>query len=480
MAASSTQRTRPLAIVAVVIAISAMLRLVPCFNAFWLDEVWSYFWAREIGSPLEVFTGIHHSNNHHLPTLWLYGFGDTPDWFWYRTPSLLAGIGTVVLAAYLSWQRGVLDAVLVSILFGFSFLLIQYSSEARGYACALFFALLSFAALLRYLERGGWRSGIVFGLSAILGVLSQLIYLLFYASLVLWGFVRVRRIGERSRSRPPSLAAFLRLQTIPLAAFLALYLIDLRHMEVESGDSLAWHEVLGKTIGSLFGLPSHPGAMYALPGALLLASGVRLLARRNEDTWILLLCGTLTPVLAILVARPEVVAPRYFIIAAALLLGLAGHLLAALFRRGRAGQIATVVAMLIFLGGSATYTARFLKWGRGGYPEAMRYLVANTAQSDVVVGVDHEFRTGIVLRFYSQWVAEGRGILIATTETWPVEGPEWVITHRSSNPEQAGAEIRDVHGNPYRLEAAYPFTGLSGFFWAIYHNLRYVSESEQE
>ncbi|MEZ4653335.1 MAG: hypothetical protein R3E12_06970 [Candidatus Eisenbacteria bacterium] len=56
-----------------------LLRLFPCFDAFWLDEVWSYFWAREITSPLGVFTQIHHSNNHHLPTLWMFlmGTGNT-------------------------------------------------------------------------------------------------------------------------------------------------------------------------------------------------------------------------------------------------------------------------------------------------------------------------------------------------------------------------------------------------------------------
>lgn len=482
----STNRTAP-TIIGTAIVAGAILRLVPCFNDFWLDEIWSYYYARDLTSPVQVFTGVHHSNNHHLPMLWLYAFGDTNNWVWYRIPSLIAGIGSVVLAAYLSWRRGRIETVFVTILFGFSFLLVEYSSEARGYSCALFFALLSYAALDRYLNRGGWKSGTLFIAGAILGVLSQLVFLLFYVSAVVWGVVRLRKdlsspgaTGSTGRRQRGDLSRFLVLQSIPVTAFLALYLVDLRHMEVGSGEPLGWQVVFGQTIGHLFGLPVQLGVIYPILVALLLVIGVRFLAKRDDDSWILLLGGMISPGLAILVARPDVVAPRYFIIAAALLLWMTGMLLAALYRGGRIGRIASLAALLLFLGGNASYVAGFLERGRGGYSDAVRYMAAHTHGANIVAGLDHEFRTGIVLRFYARWLPAGRELLVATTETWPVEGPEWVVTHRPDNPKQPAPQIADRHGNGYLLEAEYPFAGLSGFYWALYHNVRNLPDAARD
>ena len=472
-------RARLVAFLGAVIAAGAILRLIPCFGDFWLDEIWSYYYARELTSPIEVFTNVHHSNNHHLPMLWLYALGDVPYWV-YRIPSLLAGIGSVALAAYLGWRRGRVEAVFVTVLFGFSFLLVAYSSEARGYACALFFALLSWVALDLYLARGGWRHGVWFVTAVVLGYLSQLVFLLFYASLMIWGIARVfgrrRAMPDPGGARLDSLLAW---QAIPIAAFLALYWVDLRHMEVGSGESLAWTVVAGQTIGHLFGTPAALGGLQAGCALLLLTLGIRLLARRGDDSWILVLAGTIAPVLVIALARPDVVAPRYFILAGALLLWIAGLLLASLYRRGGIARAASLGAMALFLAGHGSYLAGFLEHGRGGYHEAMRYMAAHTRGPQLVVGLDHEFRTGIVLRFYARSVPE-KEILVATDESWPAEGPEWFVAHRPENPDHVAAQVADRFGNAYRLEAAYPFAGLSGFHWALYRSLRDVPESQIE
>ena len=71
-------------LVAAAVALGAVLRAIPCWNDFWLDEIWTYFSARSLTSPLAVFSSIHHSNNHHLNTLIFYWIGDTPHWAAYR------------------------------------------------------------------------------------------------------------------------------------------------------------------------------------------------------------------------------------------------------------------------------------------------------------------------------------------------------------------------------------------------------------
>src|SRR5690606_5978052 len=181
------------------------------------------------------------------------------------------------------WRRGRVEAAFAAVLFGFSFLLVAYSSEARGYACALCFGLLASVALDRYLERGGWRDAAMFVTAVILGSLSQPVFRLFYGSLLIWGSARIldrsRRGGDRWSSRGgeaesmdgarsgtdrtakdtayraeggrPSVWSLLAWQAIPLVALLALYVVDLRHMEVGSGDSYPWTEVAAQTIGHL-------------------------------------------------------------------------------------------------------------------------------------------------------------------------------------------------------------------------------------
>jgi hypothetical protein len=44
-----------LALCAACLAIGALVRLLPCWNDFWLDEIWSWESARALTSPLAGF-----------------------------------------------------------------------------------------------------------------------------------------------------------------------------------------------------------------------------------------------------------------------------------------------------------------------------------------------------------------------------------------------------------------------------------------
>ena len=125
------------------------LRVVGLWSDFWLDEVWTWRLAARVGSVLDVFTGIHHSNNHHLNTLIFYWIGDTPEWWLYRLPALVCGSASVALAAAVAWRRGRLEAVLAAWLTAGCFALVHFSSEARGSGPTVTFAL----AALWLLER---------------------------------------------------------------------------------------------------------------------------------------------------------------------------------------------------------------------------------------------------------------------------------------------------------------------------------------
>ena len=93
-----TERRRALLACAAIVAIGTALRLPPLFNDLWLDEVWTWFSARKLTSPVEVFTAIHHSNNNHLNTLFFQLLGEHWPGAVYRLPAFASGVGGLVLA----------------------------------------------------------------------------------------------------------------------------------------------------------------------------------------------------------------------------------------------------------------------------------------------------------------------------------------------------------------------------------------------
>ncbi|MFQ5415405.1 MAG: hypothetical protein ACE5FL_00005 [Myxococcota bacterium] len=163
------------------LAVGAVLRAVPCGNDFWMDEIWTYVLVRDLESATGVFTELHHSNSHHLNTLFFYWLGDRESWAIYRVPSLLCGVGTVVVAIALAWRRSRTQAWIAAVLFSFCFALIQFSSEARGYAPGVFFCLLALLCLeADFASPRRWRPP-AFGVCVVLAFLSQLTSLFFFA-----------------------------------------------------------------------------------------------------------------------------------------------------------------------------------------------------------------------------------------------------------------------------------------------------------
>jgi hypothetical protein len=451
-----------------VIALATALRLIPCFDDFWLDEIWAYFFAREIHGPLGVFTEIHHSNNHHLMSLFMVAIGDQRHWVVYRIPSLLAGVGTIPLAAAIARRRGRLEAVFAGLLTSFAFVLIQYSSEARGYASVIFFALAAYLSLTRFLERPTRLRAFLFGGAVVLGVLSQLIFVFFYLGAFLWSLVRLHRTSTGKIRLLRNLAA---LHTAPALALGALYWVDLRHMQVGAGEPISAASLLAASVGSTLGLPMGP--LFAVPAGILLVGTLglslwRLRVEKDDSWWFYLVTIVVAPAVVLLITKPEMLAVRYFVVGAAFYLILVGFLLADLWRLRPHGRQLAGIAMVLFLFGNGVHIAAFLRDGRGSYLKAARLMAAQTPGRTIRVGLDHEFRTGLTLRYYARYLSPEKEIEFYPRDRWPKEGPDWILTHSVARPEQAKAFARDPYGNTYTLAGAYDAAGLSGFYWRLY------------
>jgi hypothetical protein len=452
-----------LALCALAVAIGLGVRMLGLRSDFWLDEVWSWWSVRRLGSARGVFTALHHSNNNHLNSLWIYAVGDAAPWV-YRLPSLLAGSASVALGAWLGWRRGRLEAALSAILLAGSFALVHFSSEARGYATAVAFALGAQCALESALARWRWTSAALFGACIALGFLSHLVFLFYWAGAAAQSSWQLR--GLPWRRLAARLAA---LHAAPLVILAALYRVDLRFMVVGGGDPNDIPLLVAQSVGYALGLPAERALAWPYGGLALalVGAGLWLRARERDASWIafgISLCG---PVLAFALLRPEVIALRYFVIGIALGLLLCADLAAHAWRRGGAARALAALAVLAFLSGNAHDLRAFAALGRGGYAAALRTMAENTAGSRIEVGSDHDFRNAMVLRFYARELPPDRQLVYVPQDRWPPGGPEWLIRHAAQRPAQPLAQLRAA-GSRYRLFAEFDHASISGFYWALY------------
>jgi hypothetical protein len=181
--------------------------------------------------------------------------------------------------------------------------------------------------------------------------------------------------------------------------------------------------------------------------------------RAGSDLWLPLALGAfVTPALILATARPEVVYPRYFLV----------NVLLLQFRQGRSGKLVYGAALAAMLAGNAALTVRLLEHGRGGYQAALQYMLARTSGDELTVGSDHDFRNSLVLHYYYRRSGSEKRLVYYPRDEWPATGPEWVLTQNPEPQFSPPKVLRDPSGNAYRLEAVFPYAGLSGWHWAVY------------
>ena len=476
-APSSGPGLRALVLIAAVLVLTgAALRLRGAHNDLWLDEIWSLNLAHSISSPLGVFTAIHQDNNHYLNTLYLYLLPDRGNWRGYRWLSIGLGIGTVMVAGLVGNRRGRINALILMFLSAFSYFLILYSSEARGYSAAVFFVLLSFLLLDLYLERPSRRLAALFSLSAALGLLSHLTFLHFYLAAVVWS---VYRLVVRRPSAKQLTASLLSLHAFPGLVAASLYLVDVRFQTAGGGrtdfsvigtfgDAVAW--ACGATGENTIALVASLAILAALCAG---GYALRKSRSRGASSWLVPVGGAIViPFLFIVVYQPGFLYVRYFMVSMIFLLVLISLCLAALFEQGAAGRAACVALLACYGAVNATQIAKLFAYGRGQYSAAVRYMLDNGHGTTISVAGDHPFRIPMTLSLFMPPAGAAKQLkYYSDPRELPPEGPEWVILHKESfeaatSPDQ----IRDAAGRRYSLAKVFPSAPLSGLHWFLYHS----------
>ncbi|WP_294298172.1 hypothetical protein [uncultured Sphingomonas sp.] len=186
---------------AIVLAIAAgalALRIAMGQGALWLDEAWSAMHARDAATPIGVFLGINHDNNHHLNSLWMQMVGIDAPPVVQRGLAIVTGTATVIVAAVLGRRDSWPTALTAAAIFAVSPFFAHYGSEARGYAPMMLALLMVLLRTQAWLD-GAPRPTTGLALWGLIGMLSQLTMAVALVAVAGWAFLElVRRESVRS------------------------------------------------------------------------------------------------------------------------------------------------------------------------------------------------------------------------------------------------------------------------------------------
>jgi hypothetical protein len=442
-------------------------------NDLWMDEIWSIELVRELHSALGVFTQTHHDNNHYLNSLFIYFAGQHGNWPWYRIPAEVAGLGSIVLAWFIGARRDKWTAFFSMFLVSFSFVLILYSSEARGYAPLIFFCFLCFLILQSFFDKPRWQLASLFSLSAVIGFTSHLTFLIFLCASLIWFWVRLFRLQFSLAGIAAWTAA---LYAIPFIYLGALYFIDLRHLQIGGGTPISVLDGYGATLAWVVGGPN-ASSLQLLTGALSVAgllAGFFILIKERSDEWIFFLAVTvIIPLSMPLFEHGTLHYVRYFIVAFAFILILLGRVLGRLWESGRAGRIACWLVCFLFSALNAQSIGGLFKYGRGHLADAINFMAQNAREQPPSFGGQQDFRIQFMLGFYWREMMGDKPANYYDHDHWPAEGPEWVVFHKESfvQPLPPGKRFTDKFGNWYELVRTYPTAPLSGVHLFLYRKI---------
>lgn len=442
-----------------IVLLGALIRLRAVFTEFWLDEIVSYDFAFRAASAWEIVARPWSDNNHLLNTLLMRGMGLGLRWEWYRLPAWAAGTLCIPLAAAAGRDRTPAARLLSAFLTAASFVLVQYSSEARGYSLAAFFCLAAHVALERHLRTRERRLLPLFWACAVLAGASHLTAFFVLAALAVRAAAHLWSEERNWRGCAARLAPIL----VPPGAALALLLAPYLRAEIVGGPSYPVGQVLRQLAGDALGLGK--GAAAAIGGALVLgiaAARILHLRRKGDGSWVFYAVAVFVAPAAVLVLNRGLLYPRYLLVPVPFLFVLLGDALAELLRAGPRRRVAAAAALAVFTAGNALAYARFVQVGRGHHLEALRHMARETAGDLITVDVDHPFHVGTMLSYFGDFLPAGKA-LYPHWELPAAAPPEWFLAHSDEETPPWPPELQLYGRHRYRLEKFYSSKEVYGF-----------------
>jgi hypothetical protein len=456
-----------------ILLIASILRIICMKNDLWFDEIWSIVMINSVGNVGDIITKLHHDNRHIINTLIIYLLGDTESPLIYRTPALIAGIATIVVAALIGRLRGKLESIFATLMVGFSYLLIHYSTEARGYSFLCLFTLLSYYNALLYYRKKSILLALLYNLTLIFGLLSHYIFIVFLISILIWSFMVMRQQHNTYNSIYNLVILY-----APSCFFLfMLYIVDLRHIYIaglSGGPKLQLFDVFLSTLALSVGAPKFGlAAVAAGIGVTIVSIWALYLFRKDDQLFNILFITIIIMSLLIIYRLPYV---RYFCIAELFILLLLSYFFAYICRKTFIGKILIIILMGFITTGNFIHILDLAKYGRGSYLEPLRFIENKSESNPIIIGSNDFYMVSIVISYYKKYLKNGNKIHVLHRELSLLDNPEWFIKESSNyhNRKDYSSKIKVkdnliINHDKYVLVKNYYHSDLSGFNWHIYH-----------
>lgn len=459
-------------------AVGAALRVAGASGELWFDEIWTLQLVGERApTPLHVFWSVQHDNVHPLYGLYAALLPDHPNTLIYRLPAILCGIRTIIVAGLIGRRGGATEALIAMILVAFSYPLVHYGSEARGYGPMMFFLLVAFWLIEEDLRSGETKRGPWIAVTLAAAVLSHPLAVLAALVLALWavlhhfsemGFSITVAYRILRHFLPTAIA--LTLTVLLWSAAFAANGYEFGAPFEPAGFTGRFLTHVGDMVKLMFGAPFVPASIALVVAAVSAAGAVVWLFAKADPRaplYTLMLLGLLGGLF--LAAVPSHAFGRYYLFALVFLVPLAAQGLAALWASGRAQRGAAVGLIWMFIAGSAWANGHFLAYGRGDARAVLAMIARQESDNSARAAVDHEFRFRTTFDHHAAQATPGFNIVPVPLEEASSNAPRWLVLHHAPNSRKGPPPRHETLGTAiYELKAVSPQWGFSGFTWYLY------------
>jgi len=461
--AATSERGARAAVMALAV-VALLLRVPAAFQDPWIDEVWTWGLVRHADS-LWSAVASPTSNNHPAHTAFVWLVGDRSAFWPYRLPALAAGVASVLLAARIGGRHGRAAAVGAAALVAFSYPLVVYSSEARGYAPLVFFTLAAYESAWTWLDGCKQRWLVATWACAILGFLSQYLFVVGWAAVVLGIAVRVL---ASSAARRRGLVQVALIAGPPLVLFAAWGWFVARHVRNAGAPPFDAWEIVATTITWTLGWPDWaaiPGAAFV---AFVLALDARQLARRGDATWVVQVAGAVVlPAAAAVLLRDEYLAPRYFLVALAFWLLSLARVLGRGFEAGGLSRAGALAVLAVSVAGGVARTVPFVRVGRGTNGELVQTMARLSNAPRLRVAGNYDFNVGAQLEWHARFLPPGLAIEYVPSSRVGTQGADFLVMDEPHFREEPAARLRAGTFH-FDLVGVSRHEGPCGADWALY------------
>jgi hypothetical protein len=448
-----------------ILILALILRVLGAKGDLAQDEITSLDLVAKITRFDQVFWQINNDNNHPLNSAWLYLVGPHASFLAMRAFSIALGVATVWAAGVWGARRSRLAGLMTMGLFATSYLMVNYTSEARGYAGMMLCIVLAVLVLENILS--GKRQGFRLGLCVLSGTLFHYDMLLVTGSLALCCFWFVwRQSSDFGKALETTLQSFTWAGVFSCVCLLPIMLFPFSIGYIHAFSFVPFLGAYDLALQTAVNMPAPSGIYIDVMFAILVS--LIWFSRHKTDFRALLYLMALVgfPILICLFRIANTNFPRHMIFCGMAYMFMMAEVGAHFWQRGAGARMAVGIVILVILAWNAQLLTKFYADHRGHYSQAVADMMA---QGPVTYGMDKPLSK--MVDFYSRTMTAPAPVFVPV-ERWCSAGPPQFLFLIWVQP-NAMPQSHVTWGPPgcqagYDRMQLYPAWGLTGSNWVLF------------